>query len=147
MAPKPLLMIVEHNQRTQDILRTDLEPLGYKILPILTTEEAWGRLEEGTIPDVMVLGYCFPGIDGPDFFRRLKGDARFKEMLIVPLIGQSQQEPLGPGGIVTNTWQEVIDKTPPQLINSIRQALRQKTGKVKVWAWLIKRMAIFNFIR
>ena len=121
----------------------DLATIGYTILPVLTTEEAWRLLEEGTNPDVMVLGYYFPGMDGPDFFRRLKRDPRFKEIPIVPLVGQSQQEPQGPRGIVTNTWQEVIDKTPPRLINHIDEALRQKAGRrtlPRVWARLKKRL-------
>ena len=73
MANKPLIMVVEHNQKTQDIVRMDLETIGYKILPVLTTEEAWKLLEEGTNLDVMVLGFHFPGEDGPAFYRRLKG--------------------------------------------------------------------------
>jgi hypothetical protein len=66
-------------------------------------------------------------------------------MTVVPLINQFQQESQGPRGIVTNTLQEVIDKTPPQLILNIKHALRQKAGAVRVWAGLKKRLAKLKF--
>lgn len=144
MVPKPLIMVVEHNQRTQDILRMDLEALGYKILSVLTTEEAWRILEEGTNPDVMVLGFYFPGEDGPAFYRRLARNARFSEMIVIPLTSQSHQETQGPRGIFTNIWQEDINKTPPQLIININQALRQKKRMVRVWTGLKKRLVKFK---
>jgi CheY-like chemotaxis protein len=144
MAAKPLIMVVEHNQKTQDIVRMDLETIGYEILPVLTTEEAWNLLEEGTNLGVMVLGFHFPEEDGPAFYRRLKGDPRFKIIPVVPLVDQSKPDPKDPRGVVTNTWREPIDKTPPHVIIDIKQALRQKSG---VWAWLEKQMAKLIFGR
>ncbi len=144
MANKPLIMIVEHNQKTQDIVRMDLETIGYEILPVLTTEEAWNLLEEGTNLDVMVLGFYFPGEDGPAFYRRLKLDPRFKIIPVVSLVEQSKPDPKDPHGVVTNTWREPIDKTPPYLINHIKQALRQKSG---IWAGIGKRLAKLIFGR
>lgn len=129
MANKHLIMVVEHNQITQDIVRVDLETIGYKVLPIVTTEKAWTLLEEGINPDVMVLGLYFPGEDGPAFYQRLKGDPRFQTIPVLPLGEQSEPEPRGPHGIVINLWRETIDKTPPHLMASIKQALKQKTGR------------------
>lgn len=150
MANKPLIMVVEHNQKTQNIVRIDLEKIGYKILPVQTTEEAWILLEEGTNLDVIVLGFHFPGEDGPAFYRRLKLDPRFKIIPVVSLVEQSKPEPKDPHGVVTNTWRETIDKTPPHLIVDIKQALKQRAGKTnlrRLWAGLEKQLAKLIFER
>mgnify|MGYP000868008388 CR=1 FL=1 len=84
MSNTPIILLVEDNRTTQETLKRDFEALGVDVLAVPSAEEAWLFLESGKKLDVMILDFQLPGEDGPDFFRRIQRDPRFKKIPVVP---------------------------------------------------------------
>lgn len=145
MASKPLIMIVEDNRTTQETLKRDFEALGVDVMVVPSAEEASTVLESGKIPDVMILDFQLPGEDGPNFFRRIQRDPRFKKIPVVPFtaliaLGDASSQSKvfdfvssrpAEGGhhvssIVSKDGREDVYKTPTELILSVGHALHQK---------------------
>ena len=144
MSTKPLILLVEDNRTTQETLKRDFEALGVEVLAVPSAEEAWVVLESGKKPDVMILDFQLPGEDGPNFFRRIQRDPRFKKIPVVPftaLIAQDDATSLSKvsnfissrpskgdyhvSPIVSKKGREDVYKTPPELILSVGHALKQ----------------------
>lgn len=142
---KPIIMVVEDNQTTQETLKRDLELLGLDVLIYYSAEDAWKVLENGTNPDVLILDFNLPGgEDGPSLFRRIILDPRFKTLSIIPftaLIDQSDRPTNSMvsdfvilrgtrsdniHNIISKKGREDVFNTPPDLILAIAHALQYK---------------------
>lgn len=142
---KPVIMIVEDNQTTQETLKRDLEALELDILIAPTAKDAWDLLERGTIPDLIVLDFNLPGgEDGPSFFRRLRLDQKFESLPVIPFTalieqnntaGQSKvmrfinsRKPESTNNhlMVSKKGREDVYTTPEDLIIEIGRALDNK---------------------
>lgn len=142
---KPVILVVEDNLTTQETLKRDLEPLGLEVLITSTAEDAWKMLENGTIPDILILDFNLPGgEDGPNFFRRIRLDPRFKSLTIIPFtalldqqdgashskvssfIASRKPESTNTHKIVSKSGREDIYNTPEDLIIEIGRDLDKK---------------------
>jgi CheY-like chemotaxis protein len=144
---KPVIMVVEDNQTTQETLKRDLEALGLDVLIAPTAKEAWTLLENGNRPNLIILDFNLPGEeDGPAFFRRIRMDAKYKTISVIPFTalledqaGRSKvssffsaSRPVSPHVhvIISKKGREDVYKTPEELIIEIGRALNNQNIEI-----------------
>ncbi|MDR2349904.1 MAG: response regulator [Deltaproteobacteria bacterium] len=108
-------MAVDNNPSSLQVLSTNLVILGFQVARFLSGEAAITRIkalkqkEEPTIPDLIVMDWDMPGLDGPEtlgaIFRELGALTRPRAVLMV-------------SGPVTNDQQETADKLGVRLVIS-----------------------------
>ena len=86
-----LILIVEDNERNRRLVRKVLEKSGYRTREVETGEEALvaARAEA---PDLVLMDYQLPGIDGIETFRRLRADPSLPRMPIVAVTASAMPE-------------------------------------------------------
>jgi len=72
-APAPLVLVVDDEQATREVITRGLEKEGFRLLVAATGEEAL-RLARERKPDVISLDVLMPGMDGWTVLRALKAD-------------------------------------------------------------------------
>ncbi len=86
-----LILIVEDNEKNRKLARDVLQFKGYR-----TTEAETG--EDGVMlamqqkPDLILMDYQLPGIDGIEAFRRIRGDASTAHIPIVAVTASAMPE-------------------------------------------------------
>lgn len=88
---KALIMIVEDNDKNRKLLRKVLERVGYRTTEFETGEAAI-EAARGEAPDLVLMDYQLPGIDGIETFRRLRADAAIPRMPIVAVTASAMPE-------------------------------------------------------
>lgn len=80
----PLIFIVDDNPINLKLVCDVLEFAGYAIAKAEDAEQAQEMLEH-TTPDLILMDIALPGMDGLALTRRLKSDARWRDVPIVAL--------------------------------------------------------------
>jgi len=78
----PKILVIEDNDDNRDILKHQLEYLGYEVVEAADGLEGLKRVEK-EIPDFVIVDVMMPGIDGKEVTRRLRADAKTKELPIL----------------------------------------------------------------
>jgi CheY-like chemotaxis protein len=82
--PAATILVVDDNPINLKLVADLLAFEGYRMLKAVDGEEAAHRVQEDP-PDLILLDVDLPGIDGLTLTRRLKGDARTADIIIVAL--------------------------------------------------------------
>jgi CheY-like chemotaxis protein len=86
-----LILIVEDNEKNRKLVRKVLERLGYRTSEVETGEEAVEAARKLS-PDLVLMDYQLPGIDGIEAFRRIRADAAIRRMPIVAVTASAMPE-------------------------------------------------------
>ncbi len=119
------VLIVEDEPAILELVAVNLEHAGYKTLRARSAEEA-GRLLADVLPDVMLLDWMLPGQSGVALARRLRGDARTRELPIIFLTARAE-EPDKVAGLEAGA-DDYITKpfSTKELVARIRAVLRRR---------------------
>lgn len=79
---RPSLLVVDDVPSNVALLTALLQGRGYLVHAAESGEEAL-RLADAVSPDLILLDICMPGLDGYETCRRLKCDARFREIPVI----------------------------------------------------------------
>ena len=79
---QPLAFIVDDHGDSADIFSEAMRMAGFATEVILSGGEALARLEE-TVPDVVVLDLCLPGVAGTEILRRIRTDERLANAHVI----------------------------------------------------------------
>lgn len=90
MADK-LILIVEDNEKNRKLVRKVLERQGYRTAEVETGEEAVKAAREKS-PDLILMDYQLPGIDGIEAFQRIRADKSIRKMPIVAVTASAMPE-------------------------------------------------------
>ena len=82
--PAATILVVDDNPINLKLVADLLAFEGYRMLKAVDGEEAARKVQEDP-PDLILLDVDLPGIDGLTLTRRLKGDARTADIIIVAL--------------------------------------------------------------
>lgn len=82
MRAQPLILIVEDNPASLEIMQVRLEASGYRVITA-TDGEAGLSLAESSLPDLILLDVMMPKMDGLEVCRRLKSNDRLPFMPVV----------------------------------------------------------------
>lgn len=79
---KPFIMIVDDNKITTKLLRRYIEAHGYEVVEAYDGIDCLEKFEE-RLPDAVILDVMMPRLDGYETVKRLKAEARTKEIPVV----------------------------------------------------------------
>jgi two-component system, cell cycle response regulator DivK len=86
-----LILIVEDNEKNRKLLRKVLQRLGYRTVEVETGEDAVEMARERS-PDLVLMDYRLPRIDGIETFRRLRADPGIRHMPVVAVTASAMPE-------------------------------------------------------
>ncbi len=84
------VLIVEDEPAILELIAVNLQHAGFEILRAKSAEEAT-RLLGDVLPDLVLLDWMLPGQSGLALARRLRGDARTKEMPLIFLTARADE--------------------------------------------------------
>ena len=86
-----LILIVEDNEKNRKLARDVLQFKGYRTIEAETGEDGVALAIEKK-PDLILMDYQLPGIDGIEAFRRIRGDASTAHIPIVAITASAMPE-------------------------------------------------------
>jgi two-component system phosphate regulon response regulator PhoB len=85
------VLVVEDEPQIQELLAINLEHAGHRVVRASSAEEAETAIR-AALPDVLVLDWMLPGESGVSFARRLRGDARTRDLPILMLTARAMEQ-------------------------------------------------------
>lgn len=76
------ILIIEDNDDNRDILKHQLEYLGYEVVEAADGLDGLNQVEKER-PDLVIVDVMMPGIDGREVARRLRADSKTKDLPII----------------------------------------------------------------
>ena len=86
-----LILIVEDNEKNRKLARDLLQFKGYRTIEAETGEDGV-TLAMQHKPDLILMDYQLPGIDGIEAFRRIRGDASTAHIPIIAVTASAMPE-------------------------------------------------------
>ena len=119
------VLIVEDEPAILELVAVNLDHAGFETLRAPSAEEA-NRLLSGALPDLVLLDWMLPGQSGVALARRLRGDARTRELPIIFLTARAE-EPDKIAGLEAGA-DDYITKpfSTKELVARIRAVLRRR---------------------
>src|SRR4051812_24227633 len=84
------VLVVEDEPQIQELVAVNLEHFGHRVRRAASAEEAEAAIR-AALPDVVVLDWMLPGESGLSFARRLRGDARTRDLPILMLTARAME--------------------------------------------------------
>lgn len=118
------VLIIEDEPDITEILKYNLETNNYKVSTAGTGEEGLASARE-TLPDLILLDLMLPGIDGLEVCRKLREDARTRELRIIMLTAKGTEADIVVG--LTLGADDYVTKpfSTSELMARIRAVLRR----------------------
>ena len=85
------VLIVEDEPAILELIAVNLDHAGFKTLRAANAEEA-SRLLAEVLPDLVLLDWMLPGQSGAALARRLRGDARTRELPLIFLTARADEQ-------------------------------------------------------
>lgn len=85
------ILVVEDEPAIQALIGINLRRQGYLVTPALDAESADKKIQE-VIPDLILLDWMLPGMSGLDFARKLRRDARTRDILLIMLTARGDEK-------------------------------------------------------
>src|SRR5467141_3477849 len=83
------VLVVEDEPQIQELVAVNLEHFGHEVLRASSAEEAQAAIRVA-LPDVLVLDWMLPGESGLSLARRLRADARTRDLPILMLAARAK---------------------------------------------------------
>src|SRR5436309_16142573 len=84
------VLVVEDEPQIQELVAVNLEHSGHEVLRASSAEEAEAAIR-AVLPDVLVLDWMLPGESGLSLARRLRADARTRDLPILMLTARAME--------------------------------------------------------
>lgn len=84
------ILVVEDEPAIQELLALNITQAGHHAIRALSAEIAQNLIRE-TIPDLILLDWMLPGINGLEFAKKLKSDVLTKEIPIIMLTARGEE--------------------------------------------------------
>lgn len=84
------ILVVEDEPAIQELLALNITQAGHNAMRALSAEQAQEFMRE-TIPDLILLDWMLPGMNGLEFARKLKSDALTKSIPIIMLTARGEE--------------------------------------------------------
>jgi two-component system chemotaxis response regulator CheY len=85
-------LIVDDSRPIRRIESDILQELGFETDGASNGKEAWERLQQGPPPDVLLVDWNMPEMDGLEFLKAVRGDDRFSEVTVLMVTTETETD-------------------------------------------------------
>ena len=85
------ILVVEDEPAIQELIAVNLSRSGHEVRRAASAADAWREVADA-LPDVILLDWMLPDAAGPNFARRMRADARTREVPIIMLTARASDE-------------------------------------------------------
>ena len=123
------ILVVEDEPAIQELISVNLARNGHEVRRAASAEEAYRAVAE-TLPDVIVLDWMLPDAPGPAITRRLRSEARTRDVPIIMLTARAGEDDKVAG--LAAGADDYITKpfSPRELEARIQAVLRRRTPQL-----------------
>jgi len=86
------ILIAEDDPIFRKLLQSRLQNWGYRVVAVKDGIEAWDILQQSTPPDLLILDWMMPGIDGIELCRRIRESNRESYQYILLVTGKDGKQ-------------------------------------------------------
>ncbi|MDI6750658.1 MAG: response regulator [Rhodocyclaceae bacterium] len=125
MSGQPRILVVEDEIAIQELLRYSLEQAAFEVVVVGTAEAALEEIRQ-RLPALVLLDLMLPGMSGSALAKRLRSDARTRELPIIMVTARADESDrvqgldIGADDYVSKPF------SPKELIARIRAVLRRR---------------------
>ena len=125
----PVVLVVEDEPAIQELISVTLARNGHTVRRSANTREALDSVAEA-LPDLILLDWMLPDGTGPSFARRLRAEARTREVPIIMLTARADEQDKVQG--LESGVDDYVTKpfSPRELEARIQAVLRRRTPHV-----------------
>jgi two-component system alkaline phosphatase synthesis response regulator PhoP len=118
------ILVVEDDEDILELLKYNLAKEGYRVTAVTSGEDGL-QLAHASTPDLLLLDLMLPGVDGLEVCRRLKMDAKTRQVPVIMLTAKGEETDIVTG--LELGAEDYITKpfSPRVLLARIRTALRR----------------------
>jgi two-component system phosphate regulon response regulator PhoB len=123
------ILIVEDESSILELISLNLHQAGFNPIRAISAEYANNLVKE-TIPDLIVLDWMLPGMDGIEFAKRLRANSETKNIPIIMLTAKSDEDnkikglDVGADDYLTKPF------SPKELVARIKALLRRRSPEL-----------------
>jgi two-component system phosphate regulon response regulator PhoB len=119
------ILVVEDEPAIQTLIAVNLKRAGHDVVGALDAESAQHQIN-AALPDLIPLDWMLPGMSGLELARRLRGDARTRNVPIIMLTARSDERDKVQG--LENGADDYVTKpfSPRELLARIQAVLRRR---------------------
>lgn len=124
------ILLVEDDTFISGMYHTKLKSLGFNVTLAEDGETAWQKLQEGQLPDLLLLDIVLPKKDGFEILEGVRNDERMKDLPVI-LLTNLGQKPDVERGIKLGADDYIIKAhfTPTEVVEKITKLLESKKAK------------------
>ena len=86
----PYILVVEDEPDIRELLDFSISRSGFSVIEAETAEDALKVLDRGT-PELIIIDWMLPGMDGIDLAKQLRADELTKELPIIMLTARGEE--------------------------------------------------------
>ena len=131
------ILVVEDDEDIMELISYNLKREGYSVLKAAAGEEAL-KQTQSVLPEAILLDIMLPEIDGLEVCRRLKSNARTKNIPVIMVTAKGEESDVVTGLELGAEDYVVKPFRPKELIARLRAVLRRKTQPAEADAESIK---------
>ena len=123
------ILVVEDEPAIQELIAVNLEHAGHRVQRAHSAAEA-GAMIRDVLPDLIVLDWMLPDLAGTALARRLRADARSKDIPIIMLTARAQERDKIEG--LESGADDYVTKpfSPKELLARIKAVLRRRAPQL-----------------
>src|SRR5204863_3871663 len=123
-----VILVVDDVQQNIQVVGTMLREAGYSIMPATSGLTALQRVQK-KLPDLILLDFMMPEMDGLEVCRRLKSDAATRQIPIIFLTASNEMSHLVQGLEAGAVDYVTKPFNPPELLARVRTHLELKHSR------------------
>ena len=123
------ILVVEDEPAIQELIAVNLEHAGHRVQRAGSAAEADARIRD-VRPDLIVLDWMLPDLAGTALARRLRSDARSKDIPIIMLTARAQEQDKV-AGLQSGAYDYITKPfSPRELLARIKAVLRRRAPQL-----------------
>jgi DNA-binding response OmpR family regulator len=94
---RPVVLVIEDDEALRELYRYGLSNSGYHVVAVPDGVDALRRIDEGLVPQAVVLDLALPRLHGSDVFRELRSHATTRHVPVIVVTGTDTRSLEDPG--------------------------------------------------